>query len=55
MKAIRKPEAKRGAGELETQGLQVGRPLPWALPFGVQRTARPTYLYRSPRPSAYQT
>jgi hypothetical protein len=34
MKAIRKPgkqeTAKWGAGELATQGLQVGRPLPWA-------------------------
>ena len=34
MKAIRKPgkqeTAERGAGELATQGLQVGPPLPWA-------------------------
>ena len=46
MKAIRKSgnqeTAKREAGELATQGLQVGRPLPWAPSFGAQRTARPT-------------
>ena len=37
--------AKRGAGELATQGLEVGRPHRGRRSFGVQRTARPTYFY----------
>ena len=42
MKTSGKLESWKRSGEPQIQELQVGRPLPWALSFGVHRTVRPT-------------